>query len=262
MLRLSSLVPVLFGLVACSGAAPPRTADAPASPTVKALSPQAAWLVRRIGGSRVAVEDLVPAGEDPATWSPSGEVVASLGEATLIVANGAGYEAWTKTATLPTAKLVDTARGLDLVEVEGPTHSHGKQGDHSHAEVDPHTWTDPAVYARQGAAVHAALVRVDPAGKSVYDGNLANVERELATLGGELDHALASPAAAAVVAADPGFRYLARRAGITPTEGTATRALDRLDAPAAGASYDYLGQARANVALLRALPATADTDTP
>lgn len=249
----------LWMLAACTGGATPgEVPQAARVPTVEALSAPAAWLVERVGGERVSVENIVPAGEDAATWAPSGVVVVGLAEADLIVANGAGYETWTKTATLPTAKLVDTARGLDLVERQGQTHSHGKQGAHSHVEVDPHTWTDPAIFAQQAAAVHAALIRVYPAGKADFDANLAAVTAELEAVGAELDAALAAPGSRAMIAGHPSFRYLARRVGASGGTAPAHGDLDPLDGTRGGADYDYVALARANAALLRAAAAPVD----
>jgi zinc transport system substrate-binding protein len=290
MLR-SSLSLILL-LASCTGGSPPATTGRTGAPTIKALSAPAAWLVSRIGGDRVVVENILPAGESADTWSPPGEVVAGLSDADLIVANGAGYEAWTQTATLPTARLVDSARGLDLIAVDGRTHSHGKAGEHSHSDVDPHTWTDPAAYAHQAGVVHAALVRLDPEGKAVYDANLSTLQADLTKLGAELDAALAPARGRAMISNHPSFSYLARRArldlrtidmdplvapepgllGTDPVPGLviwwesaptdAVRAslpaglvhlvVDPLEQPAAGGSYDYLAQARGNVAQFRA----------
>ena len=124
------LAPLIL-LLACAGgpapvADPPPDAPAASAPLdVRALSFPAGWLVRRVGGERVAVTEVTPPGEDPPFWQPTGEVVAALGSASLLVANGAGYEAWTTTASLPAGRLVATADGLDLVTVAGATHSHG-----------------------------------------------------------------------------------------------------------------------------------------
>lgn len=201
-------------LVACSGGPASTTPVRSGKVKVKAVSYPAAYLVQRVGGAEVEVENILPAGEDPPSWQPSGDVVARLAEADLIVANGAGYEAWMATATLPTAKVVDTSLGLDLVHVEGPTHSHGKAGEHSHAGTDPHTWGDPAIYAKQAQAVHDALAKVDPANAQLYALHLQGFTRQLDELGAELDATLARAKDHKLAANHPSYTYLARRAGL------------------------------------------------
>ncbi len=282
-------------LTACTGS--DGGGSQPTGPVdIAALSHPAGYLARRIGARKVKVDVIIPDDADPATWQPSGEVVAGLPERDLVVANGAGFEAWTKTATLPTAKLVDTARGLDLIEIDGPTHSHGTQGEHSHKGVDPHTWADPALYGRQAQAVRDTLVKLDPENADLYAAHHGGLQRDLQTLGEALDNVLAKLGDRPMAANHPAFVYLARRAELElpslhldpaeppdaeavaaiaerypegvllwweapPTE--AVRAalpdavthlyMDPLEQPVATGSYDYVAQARANVARLERL---------
>jgi len=205
------VVPILA--LACTGGAGGGQAGAASVPTVKATSYPVWYAAKRIGAPRMKPEIVLPAGEDAATWQPSGDVVASLGEADLILINGAGFEGWVRTATLPTAKVVDSAKGVDLVEIEGPTHSHGKAGEHSHTGVDPHIWADPERFLQQARNVHDALVKADPAGQMVYDGQLGAVERNATDLVAELDPVLAQLKERSVVANHPTFTYWGKRGG-------------------------------------------------
>lgn len=257
--------------VGCTGSPPPAADPQPAAATpavapldVRALSFPAGWLARRIGGDRVQVTEVTPPGEDPPFWQPTGEVVAGLGGAALIVANGAGYEAWITTASLPAGRLVSTADGLDLVTVEGTTHSHGKAGAHSHAGTDPHTWADPRLFARQGERVHAALLAADPAGKDVYDANLAALRHDLETLATSLGTALDPARGRKLAASHPAYNYLARAYGLDlrsfgldPAEPPAADALAEVAAWAADAGPDpvLLWEAPPAPAVTAALPA-------
>ena len=75
--------------------------------------------------------------------------------ASLVVANGHGYEAWLKTATIPSGALLATAKSVKPIEVGGHTHSHGKGGHHSHGAKDPRTWMDPSISAQANAVADA-----------------------------------------------------------------------------------------------------------
>ena len=172
------------------------------------------WLVQRIGGSKVERVNILPPGEDPPFWMPSGETIAELGDADLIVINGAEFERWTLTAALPVSKLVDSAEGLDLIHIEGATHSHGVRGEHSHSGTDPHTWSDPRTYLAQAQNVHAALVEADPANQPYYDESLESLKADLEELDREYTRVLAPARGRHLAANHPAYGYLARRYGL------------------------------------------------
>lgn len=203
---------MILSVLACAD--PPPPPPQPTAPLeVHALSRPVGWLAEQLGGPDVVVTQVLPDGQDAATWQPSGDVVASLDRADLVVANGAGFEGWLETATLPDT-LVSTAEGLALRTIEARTHSHGSGGAHSHQGHDPHTWSDPALLAQQGAALHRALVARDPEHQPGYDARLAQLQEQLDALGIALDQALAVAPDRGMGSNHPSFGYLARRAGI------------------------------------------------
>lgn len=213
MLIFAPTVALIFG---CDGQhSLPPAPTAPPEPTprvdIRTTSFPADWLVERLAGELAHRENILPQGEDAPFWQPSGEQVAGLAAADLIVVNGAGFEGWLKTATLPEATLVDSASSTALIELEGQTHSHGKTGDHSHADIDPHTWSDPLGYAQQAAVVHEALVRVMPQQEATLDANLARLTEQLQGLHTALEAALAPGTEVPLSSSHPSFNYLARR---------------------------------------------------
>ncbi|HUP21748.1 MAG TPA: metal ABC transporter substrate-binding protein [Thermoanaerobaculia bacterium] len=153
-------------LAACNEAdRPAAEVDAPprAEPLlVAATSPLGAWLAQNIGGDDVRLSDAVPTDVDHHGFQPSAEQIVALGEAVLIVLQGASYEAWRDAASLPESRVVDLSAGLDLIQIEGRTHSHGAEGEHSHTGVDPATWTDPALVAAQAQRLLAAMEDASP----------------------------------------------------------------------------------------------------
>lgn len=204
-------------LLACSPA--PEPAPVPEKPEVVSLSFPAHWLVQRIAGASVDARCIAPPGEDPPDWRPDPALIASLAEADLIVANGAGYEAWTKTASLPRSRFVDSAEGLELIEREAVAHTHGGS-EHSHGELDPHTWSDPVLYAQQAEAVHAGLVGAAPELSEVLDAGLSTLKLELDAIDALLEAAMRPWQSVPVATSHPAFEYLERRYGLH------TRALD------------------------------------
>jgi zinc transport system substrate-binding protein len=198
--------------LACDAAPPVVEAPGPAPEAplkIVALSFPAQWLTQRLQGEGAVVERLLPAGEDPPTYQPPPERIAALQDADLIVGNGAGYEAWLSTASLPEARLVLTADGLDLIRLPETRHRHGAEGEHSHGGVDPHTWTDPLLLIQQADALTVALHRARPQGG--WDDRAAVLKAELEALHVELQAGLAPLSERRIAANHPAYNYLARR---------------------------------------------------
>ncbi|MFT4621694.1 MAG: zinc transport system substrate-binding protein [Myxococcota bacterium] len=214
-----TLTPLLMLAFGCGSNAPepppPPPASQDAAPLqVTSTSFPADWLVERIAGDLVRRVNIHPEGEDPASWQPPASVVASLADADLVVANGAGFEAWMATASLPADSVVRTASKLELIAIEEVTHSHGT-GEHSHAGTDPHTWGDPTSFFVQARSAHAALVAADPDHRVEFDENLRGLERDLKHLTGRLAGATAHLGDASLSANHPSFGYFARRFRLT-----------------------------------------------
>lgn len=214
---------VLLTLLACSPSPDPVSQPAPQAVEaagaldVQALSFPVGWLAEQIGGEHVEVTVLVPAGEDPASWQPPAETIAALAQADLIVMNGAGFEAWTATASLPSQRLIDSARQVDLIELPATTHSHGGEGEHSHAGTDPHSWSDPLTFLGQAKVVHAALLAAAPQHTADFDAAYGALQTTLTGLHETMGEALAPAAGVPIAANHPAYNYVARRYGLDVT---------------------------------------------
>ncbi|MGO9204072.1 MAG: metal ABC transporter substrate-binding protein, partial [Limisphaerales bacterium] len=123
------------------------------------------YFAQRLAGDRAEVAFPAPPNEDPVFWRPSREVVRQYQQADLILLNGADFEKWVNTTSLPLAPQVDTSAGFKgewLMFPEVITHSHGPQGMHSHGNIDYNTWLDPLLAIRQAETAAAALGRLLP----------------------------------------------------------------------------------------------------
>lgn len=253
-LRAAGLIAAAL-ITACDAPKPEVPAASTTAPKldVRALSFPAEWLVRRIAGDAVTLTTVCPPGEDPPTWQPGADLVADLAHADLLVANGANYEAWLTTVSLPNARLLRAADGLDVITLPGVTHSHGQQGSHSHAGLDPHTWGDPILFKQEAQLVHDRLVSLDPDHTAAFDAGMATLATDLDALDKELAQALAPAKGRRLAASHPAFNYLARRYGLDLTsfgldpEGAA-------DADAAAAVSAWVATAGAHPLLLWEAP--------
>ena len=209
-------------LVAClslgCSSGPVPAPDAAPVPSVITLSHPVDWLVRRLAPPGAIDRRLLLApGADAATWQPSGAEIAALADHDLIVANGAGFEAWTTAASLPASRLLDSAAGLSLVRRSDTPHAHGDGAVHSHTGPDPHTWLDPQRFAQQADAVHGGLSRLVPHHAATLDANLATLRDDLTALEADLQTAAPGLRARGLAANHPSFTYLADRLNLTIT---------------------------------------------
>lgn len=164
MLRMAllflALASLLASLVGCGPATPSAPIRAPGQKIrVFAPNPALASMVRDLGGDEVELVTPWEGAGDPAYWRPTPEAIRQIQSCDVIVLNGAAYEPWAAQAALPRARTVDTTAGVrkQLIEVAGETHSHGPEGEHTHATTASTTWLSPALARAQAEAIAGAL---------------------------------------------------------------------------------------------------------
>ena len=181
-------------------------------PSVVATTPVVADLVRAIAGDRVEVAALIAPGVDPHLWSPTRTEVLEILEADAVFLSGLLLEgrageafARVEVSGRPVVRLAETLPKADLLtDEENPS------------RFDPHVWMDPLLWARTAPAVRDALVKVDPAGKEAFDGNLAAFEESARALDRECALILSGipQSARVLVTAHDAFNYFGKRYGL------------------------------------------------
>ena len=172
-------------------------------------------LARQIGGSRVAVAELIGPDREAHGFSPSPADARKLTAAKVILVNGLGFEGYMDRlvkASGSQARPTVLSNGIALLAKD-------KAGDHDHGgtQSDPHAWQSVAnakVFARN---IAAAFSDADAAGKPEYEANLTRYLALLDALETEIKAILAPLPAdrRTVVTAHNAFRYLARDTGLT-----------------------------------------------
>ncbi len=186
-------------------------------PAVYAVNYPLQYFAERIAGEHAEVVLPVPPGMNPAFWQPDAAAIADLQRADLILLNGAGYAKWLDRVTLPRRKLVNTSAGFRdsyIETTEAPTHSHGREGAHSHAGTAFTTWLDFAQAAEQAQAVQDALAQLLPAQVPALRNNLDGLKRDLHDLDRRLAAMVAREPHMPLLASHPVYQYLARRYGL------------------------------------------------
>lgn len=173
-----------------------------------------AYFAERLLGSPEPVEFPTIAG-DPAFWTPDRAQIARIQAARVLLFNGATYEKWAPLVALPDDRVTRTADGFRdrwiAIEKE-TTHSHGEDGEHSHAGTALATWLDLDQAARQLAAVRDALIAAELAPAADIRQRHDALAAELKALDARLLALGKSPARQRrLLASHPVYQYLARR---------------------------------------------------
>ncbi|QDU67591.1 metal ABC transporter substrate-binding protein [Engelhardtia mirabilis] len=204
-------------LSACGGAGGTGTAEAiEPDQVVRTTAYPVHFLTERVAGPEIEVELVLPAGADPIFWQPPREVLAALQGSRLIVTNGADFERWMRSASLPSTRVVRSADGFAdrHLQFEGATHSHGPTGEHSHTGTDGHTWMDPRNAEDQALAIAAALADAYPDQAEQIQGRMVALRADLRALDRRLTQMLPALAQVRLIASHPAYDYIAARYGL------------------------------------------------
>lgn len=161
---------------------------------------------QHVGGDRVTVSTLVPAGAEPHDFEPTPADVAALRDARVFIYNGAGLEPWVERLRReipPATVVVEASTGLPLLTLSP------REG------LDPHVWLDPLLARRQVQNILSGLIRADPDGRAQNEERAARVQANLDGLHNRYAHTLARCERRVFITTHAAFGYLAKRYGLT-----------------------------------------------
>lgn len=211
------VLPLLAALSAC-GSSHPSDGRVQVAASMYPL----AWLAQQVGGDRVDVSDLVPAGEEPHDYTLTPRQVASVGEADLVVyEKGMSSSVDDAIGAAPARRALDISTAVTMQRLG----SAAEDGESANA-LDPHIWQDPVNMQQMAASIAQQLETVDAAHGDTYRRNLTAVRQRLGTLDREYSTGLAHCARSEFVTSHAAFGYLAHRyhleqipvSGISPDE--------------------------------------------
>jgi zinc transport system substrate-binding protein len=164
---------------------------------------------RSIGGDRIQLTLLAPAGVEPHDWEPSAKDMAELEKADILVYNGAGMEPFLSAfqASVQNENLLyaEASSGIELLE------------------ADPHVWLDPRNAKREMENIKNALCEKQPADAEYFEANYQQMSDKLDALFEAYKNASLSFARKDLVVAHEAYGYLCAAFGLTqvPIEGLA-----------------------------------------
>ena len=160
---------------------------------------------RKVGGDRIQIKDMVPAGTEPHDWEPAATDIRNLEDADVFVYNGADLEHWAEDVldTLENQDLVvsEASDGVELLD-GGHDHAHGDEG------KDPHVWLDPMRAKQEMKNIRDALVKADPGNGDYYEANYEKYAGEFDELDQEFRDGLKGTKSRDIIVAHEAFGYL------------------------------------------------------
>jgi zinc transport system substrate-binding protein len=118
---------------------------------------------QNVGGDRVQVHMLLPAGAEPHSWEPKPSDIINVSKADIFIFMGDRLEPWA-------SDLLEALRGKDLVVLKLMKRMNATTAADDHRS-DPHLWLDLSQAASMVEEITEALSKADPGGKGLYEAN-------------------------------------------------------------------------------------------
>ena len=202
---------------------------APSGAKVIATIYPLAYLANKIGGERISLETIVPAGVEAHDFEPTAQDLARLSDSQLVLAAGSGLDSW-----------LDKLRP-DIQQAGGEVIVAGELLSDLSIPGDPHVWLDPRQMMVLAQQITRSLTSLDPDGQEVYQANLNVLLSELSALDGAYRQGLSNCVRREFVTAHAAFAYLAAAYDL---EQIAITGLDPAVEPGAGQLAELADQVR------------------
>lgn len=173
----------------------------------------------KIGGDKVDVVNMVPAGTEPHDWEPAARDITNLEQADVFVYSGAGIEHWVEDVmkSLGNKDLIAVEASSGIALREGHSHEEEEEEeDHEeHEEFDPHVWLDPMNAKKEMENIKDAFIKADPENKDYYEANYKTYGEKLDELDQKFKDTLSPLPNKVIVVSHEAFGYLCNAYGLT-----------------------------------------------
>lgn len=220
------------------------------------------YFTERIGGDKVAVKSIYPAGSNEHTFDPTQKDMMALADADLFFYIGLGLEGFVdnakKTLANEDVSMIATADAVsdeelavskvseeDHAEEEEnteDTHSEDEEStdedehaneeeshdDHEHGEIDPHLWISPQISVNLATSIKDSLIKKDPNNKETYTKNFDELVNDLKQLDADFKEMADASSNKTFFVSHAAFGYLAGTYGL---EQVAVAGLNSQDEP-------------------------------
>ena len=154
--------------------------------------------VNKIGGDKIEIINLIPAGVEPHDFEPKPKDLVTLSKADVLICNGLGMEGWINKIkkNMDNLKVVEIADGLELLG------------------GDPHVWLNPMNVKEELKHIKDVLVELDSDNREYYIENYNRYEKEILNLDKKYEDRLSNCTRNEIVVTHNAFGYLCYRYGL------------------------------------------------
>ena len=184
--------------------------------------PDLAALTREVGGDKVDVKSLAPAGQDPHTLEPKPSYVVAVNQADLLIEVGLSLEVgWlpvlTTQARNPKIQKgqpghLEASVGIRILEI--PTAAIDRSMGDIHPEGNPHYWLDPRNGLIIASNIAARLAELDPENAKFYQDHYSTFRQEFSEKIKGWEKSLAKVRGKKIVTQHRSFSYFVDWAGL------------------------------------------------
>jgi zinc transport system substrate-binding protein len=188
------------------------------------------FISERVGGTRVSVNPIVPAGVEAHDFEPRPSDLRTIQNADVVVYSHRSFEQWMSRAleTIGGTRTVVEAGAPASLDDEDATalaeedeedaelldEEADGDGGNAHDEDDPHLWLDPLSAVEMTRRVLEGFEAADPAGAGVYRANAAALIRDLQDLHSKFRAGLTGCGLSLMVVSHQAYGHLAERYGL------------------------------------------------
>ncbi len=181
-----------------------------------------AWVASQVGGDRVEVGQIVPAGAGAHGYELSPAQTDQIGKTGLVIyveslavsVDEAVAEA-KPAATIDLATVIPTRPAVAHDDAAEEAEHEATEEGHEASGIDAHMWLNPATMPKLVTAVSTQLGTLDPTGKATYEANAAALNDKFTKLDAEYKAGLASCKEKTVIITHPAFGYVTDQYGLT-----------------------------------------------
>ena len=131
-------------------------------------------VVANVGGEAIQLTTLMGPGQDPHSYQPTPQAIATIEKAHVVFINGLQLEESLE-ATINAA----ASKGQPVVAVSDGIQPRSLAGEHEHGASDPHVWFDPTNVKIWVRNIETTLSSLDPANAAQYQANAAAYNKQL-----------------------------------------------------------------------------------
>ncbi len=157
-------------------------------------------VVSNLVGDEFEVVTIMPVGTDPHDFQASAAQVAQIGEADVLIVNGADFEEGlldviesAEADGVPTYEAISAVEALDFADEDHADEDHADEDEdaHDHEGADPHFFTDPARMADAADGIVDFLVaNVEGVDQAALESSAADYVAELRALDADVEATL------------------------------------------------------------------------